>query len=166
MTMFDSRWLDAKPHPKRLLAFKTRPEVLDEFARHSVSLSESSLLLRDARLQLEKIRETDALGEMHEELAQWTVDLLRRIASNSTVYPSIAPDFAGGLALHWVANHLSLEIEIDSDRCYSFAAYNHDEIVASGEGRGLPPTEQIRDHLTRLTRYVEVRNPSWREHFA
>lgn len=167
MTTFDPRWKPHTPKPKRLLAYKPRTGVREDFnSSPSTVLSDSSLLMTHARSQLERLREVNALGRSHDDLAHWTLNLLQQIATKSTVYPAIAPDYSGGLGLHWVANHLSLEIEVDSEMSYSYVAYNHDEIIVSGEGKGLPPATEIRNYLTLLTRYVEVKNPHWREHFA
>ena len=165
MTMLDSSWAIASPIQSSRVAVvkKSKQSNKDEFPLGDRPLSDASMLMQDAKRQFREIGEVGALGEAHEDLAQWTYALLREIANNSSVYPSIAPDYCGGLALHWVANHLSLEIEVDSNKSYAFVAYNHDEVVAHGEGTGQPPIERLKAHLTLLTRYVEVNNPAWRE---
>lgn len=89
--------------------------------------------------------------------------ILYAVCESTSVFPQIVPDGENGLAGVWYADHLSLEILVDSE-CEAVAIINVDGRIfsVSLDGPDRSSFRSVRGHLADISTHVESVNPGWR----
>jgi hypothetical protein len=147
-----------------VLAYRKQVSSTDRF-EYNTELHDSSPIITRARRALKDYAEATSSVEA-KKMESRLIGLLKSIATRSSVYPSIAGTEDGVIGLHWISGHLSIEIELEPDGGYYYAAISAGKIVESGEGDGAIPTNGLQKWLASLTRYTEAKNPAWRKYFV
>lgn len=98
-------------------------------------------------------------------------DFLGKVASDSVLFPHIAPDGDGGVVAEWLAGGDRVQIGVAADiELFVFFADNTGNVRINEDfAQDAVSTELIRDVsrlLSQLTRRVNILNPDWRKLFT
>ena len=136
------------------------------FSRRAAQSGTTTPAARYAREWLLAMGAESEAGLTHKTI--WNLfKLLNTLTDDSSVYPILTPDGAGGMTIEWIAAPRHLTLELPSSGAYVFSEINDaGEVELYQEGRvGHLPLSLLRQRIAHLTEYVDRMNPNWRANF-